>query len=166
VLAQRAVRRPAGTCPALPASTAEVPDPFVRHPARPGERNRGVVAFLLAFASNLASEPPERSPGEHREASRPAKGQVRHARNESVGARIAARTAGYSPAIAPTDAAPNTPAMRPAIGSATTDVDIGEAGIEDQGVAAAAGFDELERLAATDREVDDVTFLARSGSRR
>ena len=43
-----------------------------------------------------------------------------YARNESVGARFAARTAGYSPAIAPTAAAPNTPATQPAIGSATT----------------------------------------------
>jgi hypothetical protein len=99
------------TCPALVASTVEVAEPFVRHSARPGERNGGAVAFLRAVASNLANEPPERSPGEHRQA---------QARSESVGARFAARTAGYKPATAPTAAAPNTPATQPAIGSATT----------------------------------------------
>ena len=38
-------------------------------------------------------------------------------------------------------------------------VDIGQADIEDQRVEAAAGLDELERLTATDSEVDDVAFL-------
>ena len=38
-------------------------------------------------------------------------------------------------------------------------VDVGQADIEDQRIEAAAGLDELERLAATDREVDDVAFL-------
>ena len=55
----------------------------------------------------------------------PASTGVRHAgqpqaRSESVGARFAARMAGYSPAIPPTAAAPSTPATQPAIGSATT----------------------------------------------
>jgi len=86
-------------------------EPFVRHPARYSERNGGVDAFLLVTASSPANEPPERSPAS---IDRP------QARSESVGARFAARTAGYSPATAPTIAAPSTPATQPAIGIATT----------------------------------------------